>query len=65
MTVQHLSHGDTTSNCAICDDVDETQAEHRPVVILGAGPAGLIAALSLVCRGPRAASGRVCPTFYT
>ena len=60
MTVRHLSNGDTTSNRAVCDDVDDTQAEHRPVVILGAGPAGLIAAISLVCRGPRAARGRVC-----
>ena len=60
MTVQHLSHGYTTSNRAVCDDVDDTQAEHRSWVILGAGPAGLIAAMSFVCRGPRAARGRVC-----
>jgi NADPH-dependent 2,4-dienoyl-CoA reductase/sulfur reductase-like enzyme len=60
MTVQHLSNGYTTSNRTVCDDVDDTQAGHRPVVILGAGPAGLIVAMSLVCRGPHAARGRVC-----
>jgi thioredoxin reductase (NADPH) len=45
MTRPHLSDWYKTAHRAVGDDVDTTQAEHRAVVIVGAGPAGLTAAL--------------------
>src|SRR5262249_5975024 len=43
MTVQRLSQGSTASHRAVCDEGDDTQADHRSVGILGAGLAGLTA----------------------
>jgi len=45
MTIQHLSKGSTTSHRAVCDEDDDTQADHCSVGIRGAGPVGLTAVL--------------------
>ena len=45
MTIQHLSKGSTTSHRAVCDEGDDTQADHCSVGIRGVGPVGLTAVL--------------------